>query len=160
MVVWFTGCQQHCLEGLLPSIIWPNKGVTQTCRGMITHDHLKMSFHVYWERITQKMPLEATLAACEGDGGRDMMKGDMTHLLLLGCPGWPSCLTESCWLPLRLNPTSPVSLSLWREWYGCRDKTGRGKQKESWCTTAGRLYFPACWKCRCFIFCYPSMKCG
>lgn len=76
---------------------------------------------------------EATPAARRGRA-RDMMMGDVTHLLPSGCPGWPSwpsCPTGSCWLLLRLNPTSLVSLSLIRR----RRQEQRNKEqlvKQSW----------------------------
>lgn len=43
------------------------------------------------------------------------MTGDMTHLLPLGCLGWPRCLTESCRLLLHLNPISLVFPSLYEK---------------------------------------------
>lgn len=64
--------------------------------------------------------LEATIAATRREREterkrkreKDVMMGDVTHLLPSGCPGWPSCPTESCWLLPHLSSTLLVSLSL------------------------------------------------
>lgn len=63
----------------------------------------------------------------------DVMTGDMTHLLPLGCLGWPRCLTESCRLLLHLNPISLVFPSLCREWQ-------RETKEKSWWSWRG-LFF-------------------
>lgn len=47
------------------------------------------------------------------EGEKDVMTGDMTHLLPSGCPDWPSCPTEGCWCLPHLTLSLLASLSLW-----------------------------------------------